>query len=67
MKKKLAPLANAPVEYNYMETLPWTYIIRERQNQFIQEKIFNNAAISRTAIAMNSISASTDSLVKNPV
>ena len=34
-------LAYALVEYNYMETLATTFIIPARQNQFIQENIFN--------------------------
>ena len=46
-------LAYAPVEYNYLETLSKTFIIPARQNQFIQENIFNNAPIRRIAIAMN--------------
>ena len=42
-KKKMDMLAYAPVEYNYWETLAKTFIIPARQNQFIQENIFNNA------------------------
>ena len=42
-KERMSQLAHAPVEYNYMETLAKTFIIPARQNQFIQEKIFNNA------------------------
>ena len=41
-KKRMYQLAYAPVEYNYKETLAKTYIIPARQNQFIQENIFNN-------------------------
>ena len=52
-------LAYAPVEYNFLETLAKTFIIPARQNQFVQENIFNNAAIRRVAIAMNTNSAST--------
>ena len=44
-KKRMSQLAYAPVEYNYMETLAKTFIIPARQNQFIQENIFNNAPI----------------------
>ena len=49
-----------------METLAKTYIIPARQNQFIQENIFNNAPIRRIAIAMNSNSAFTGSFAENP-
>ena len=56
-RKRLAQLAIAPLEYDYMETLVKTYIIRGRQNQFIQDKIFNNAPVRRMAIAMNLNSA----------
>ena len=49
-----------------METLAKTFIIPARQNQFIQEDIFNNAPIRRIAIAMNSNSAFTGSFAKNP-
>ena len=65
-KKKMSQLAYAPIEYNYMETLVKTFIIPERQNQFIQENIFNNAPIRQIAIAMNSNSAFTGSFAKNP-
>ena len=37
-----------------MEALANTYIIRARQKHFIQVNIFNNAPISRKALAMNS-------------
>ena len=49
-----------------MGTLAKTYIIPARQNQFIQEKISNNAPIRRIAIAMNSNSALTGSFAENP-
>ena len=65
-KKRMSQPAYAPVEYNYMETLAKTYIIPARQNQFIHEKIFNNAPIRRIAIAMNTNSASTGSFAQNP-
>ena len=44
-----------------------TFIIPARQNQFIQENIFNNAPIRRIAIAMNTNSAFTGSFTKNPI
>ena len=53
-KKRMPQLAYAPVEYNHMETLLKTYIVPARQNQFIQEKIFNNAPKRQIAFAMNS-------------
>ena len=49
-----------------METLAKTFIIPARQNQLIQEVIFNNAPIRRIAIAMNSNSAFTGSFAENP-
>ena len=52
-EKRMDMLAYTPVEYNYLETLAKTFIIPARQNQFIQENIFNNAPIRRIAIAMN--------------
>ena len=65
-KRKMSQLAYAPVEYNYMETLAKTYIIPARQNQFIQETIFNNAPKRRSAIAMNSNSGCTGFFAENP-
>ena len=59
-------LAYAPVEYNFLEVLAKTFIIPARQNQFIQENIFNNAPIRRIAIAMNTNSAFTGSFTENP-
>ena len=52
-KKGMSQLAYAPVEYNYMKTLAKTFIISARQNQFIQENLFNNAPKRRIAFAMN--------------
>ena len=65
-KKRMDMLAYAPVEYIYLETLAKTFIISARQNQFIQENIFNNAPIRRVAIAMNTNSAFTGSFTENP-
>ena len=59
-------LAYAPVEYDYSEILAKTFIIPARQNQFIQENVFNNAPIRRVAIAMNTSSAFTGSFTENP-
>ena len=65
-KKRLDMFAYAPVEYNYLETLAKTCIIPARQNQFIQENIFNNALVRRIAIAMNTNSAFTGFFTENP-
>ena len=65
-KTRMDTLASAPVENNYLETLAKTFIIPARQNQFIQEIIFNNAPIRRVAIAMNTNSAFTGSFIENP-
>ena len=65
-KKGMDMLAYAPVEYNYLETLAKTFIIPARQNQFIQENLFNNAPIRRVAIAMNTNSAFAGSFTENP-
>ena len=59
-------LTNPPVEYNYLENLAMTLIIPARQNQFIQENIFNNAPIRRIAIVINTNSAITGSFTENP-
>ena len=65
-RKRMDMRAYAPVEYNYLETLTKTFIMPARQNQFIQENIFNNALICRVAIAMNTYSAFTGSFFENP-
>ena len=66
-KKRMDMLAYAPVEYNYFETWAKTFIMPARQNQFIQENIFDNAPIRRVAIAMNTNYAFTGSLTENPL
>ena len=66
-KKRMDMLAYAPVEYNCLDTLAKTFIIPARQNQFIQENIFNNAPIRRIAIAMNTNSAFTGFLYRKPI
>ena len=65
-KKRMDMLAYIPVEFNYFETLAKTFITPARQNQFIQENIFNNAPVRRIAIAMNTNSAITGSYAENP-
>ena len=42
-KKRLDMIAHTPVEFNYLEIRAKTFIIPARQNQSIQEIIFNNA------------------------
>ena len=59
-------LAYTPVEFNYLETLTKTFIISTRQNQFIQENIFNKAPVRRIAIAMKTNSAFTGSYTEKP-
>ena len=65
-KNRMDMLAYTPVEFNYLETLAKTFIIPARQNQFIEENIFNNASVRRIAIAMNTNSAFTASYTENP-
>ena len=55
-----------PVEFNYLETLAKTFIIPARQNQFIQENIFNNDPVRRNSYAMITTSAFTGSYTENP-
>ena len=52
--------------YNYMETIARTFIIPSRQNQFIQENVFNNAPIRTIAVALNTNSAVAGSFHENP-
>ena len=66
-KKRTDMLAYAPVEYDYLETLAKTFIIPARQNQFIQENIFNKAPIRRVAIAMSTNSVFTVSFTENAI
>ena len=65
-KNRMDMLASTPVEFNYLKTLAKTFIIPARQNQFIQENIFNNAPVRQIAIAMNTNSAFTGSYTENP-
>ena len=65
-KKRMNMLAYAPVENNYLETLAKTFFIPARQNQLIQENIFNNFPIRQVAIALNTNSAFTGSFCGNP-
>ena len=58
-------LEREPAQYNYMETLARTFIIPSRQNQFIQENVFNVAPIRRIVVAMNTNSAVAGSFHEN--
>ena len=49
-----------------METPAKTFIIHARQNQFIQENIFNHAPVRRIAIPMNTNSVFTGFHTENP-
>ena len=59
-------LEKEPAQYNYMETIVRTFIIPSRQNQFIQENIFNNTPIRRIAVAMNTTLAVAGSFHEKP-
>ena len=65
-KKRKVRLAYTPVEYIYLEILAETFIIPAKQNQFIQENVFNNAPVRQVAIAMNTNSAFAGSFTKIP-
>ena len=57
--------AHTPVEFNCLETLAKTFIIPTRQNQFIQEILFNNAPVRWIDTAKNTNSAFNGSYNKN--
>ena len=50
-------LQKEPAHYNYMKFIARTFIIPSRQNQFIQENVFNDAPIRIIAVTMNTNSA----------
>ena len=58
--------AYTPVEFNYLEILAKTFIIPARQNQFIQENIFNKAQVRRIAFVTNRNSTFTGPFTENP-
>ena len=62
----MAMLVYTPVEINFSENLAKTFIFPTRQNQFIQENIFNNAPLRRIAIAISTNSAITGSYTEKP-
>ena len=60
-------LAFTPVEFNYLENLAKLFINPARQNQFIQENIFNKPPVRRIAITMNTNSEITGSYTEKPL
>ena len=64
-RKRMDMHAYTPVGFCYLETVAKTFILPARQNQFVQENIFNNAPYRRIAIAMNANSAFTGSYTEN--
>ena len=65
-KQRMDMLAYTSVDFSCLDTLSKTFIIAARQNQFIQECIFNKAPVQRIAIAKNTNSAFTGSYTENP-
>ena len=65
-QERLDMLAYTLVQFKYLETLPKTFIMPVRQNQFIQDIIFNNAPVRGIAIAMNTSSEFSGSFTENP-
>ena len=65
-KKRMDMLAYTPVEFIYLETLAKTFIFPARQNQFIQEFLFNNARVRWIAISKNTNSAFNGSYTEKP-
>ena len=65
-QKRMDMLAYTSVEFNFLETLAKTFINPARQNQFIQEYIFNNAPVHRIAIVMNTNCAFIGSYTEHP-
>ena len=59
-------LAYTPLEFNYLEILAETFIISVRQNQFIEENIFNDPPVSRIGFGVNINSAFTGSFTESP-
>ena len=64
--KRIEVLAYTAAEYNHLETLAKTFIIPDRQNQFIHENFLNNTPVRRIAVSMNKNSAFTGSSINNP-
>ena len=59
-------LAYTLIEFNYIETLPKTFIIPATQNQFNRGNIFKNPPFRRIAFAMKTNSAFTGSYNEKP-
>ena len=66
LKIKTNNLAYTPLEYNCLEILAKIFIIPARQNQFLQENVFNNAPVRQSAFAKNTNSAFTGLYTENP-
>ena len=64
-QERLDMLAYTPLAFNYMDILAKIFIFPAKQNQFIQENVFNNAPVCRVAIAMNTNRAFTGSYTEN--
>ena len=58
-KNRTDMLAYTSLVFNHLEILAKTFIIPARQNQFIQQNLFNNAPVRRIAIGLNTKSAFT--------
>ena len=65
-KKRMDMLENIPVDLNCLETLANTSTNPARQNQFIQESVFENASFRPTSIAKKTNSAFIGSYTGNP-
>ena len=65
-QNKTDMLAYIPVKYNYLETSAKKFMILARQNQFTQEKNFNNASVHRIANALNTNCAFIETYTENP-
>ena len=65
-KKRVNMLGYTPIEYNCLETLANTLLLRARQNQFFQDNIFNKAPDRRLGIPKNTSSAMTGPYTGNP-
>ena len=61
-----ANIRKQPAAYNYIESVPKTYIIPKGRNQFVQENIFNSGPIRSLAIAMQINGSFTGQKKENP-
>ena len=65
-KKRMDMVVYTPVEFDYLDTPAKIFIKSARQNHFIQENIFNNASVRRSALERNTNSAFTGSYTEKP-